>query len=69
MKPQRNEKAKDEAYRIFLRFYGDVTYGTSKQCAKIAVKEIISAIDWHEFETPNKQLEFWNGVLKEIYNL
>jgi len=28
----------------------------AKQCALIAVDEIIGAIDWHEFETPNKEL-------------
>lgn len=36
------------------------------ECCLIAVKEIESAIDWHEFETPNKEIEFWNKVKSEI---
>jgi hypothetical protein len=41
----------------------------SKQCALIAVNEIIEAIDWHEYETPNKQINYWLDVRKEISNL
>jgi hypothetical protein len=41
----------------------------SKQCALIAVNEIIEAIDWHEYETPNKELNYWLDVRKEINNL
>jgi hypothetical protein len=40
-----------------------------KQCALIAVDEIIDAIDWHEFETPNKEINYWLDVRKEINNL
>jgi hypothetical protein len=38
-------------------------------CAIMAVNEIIEAIDWHEFETPNKELNYWLDVRKEISNL
>jgi uncharacterized protein (DUF169 family) len=68
MTPQ--EKAKElveKYYQSNLNYW--FNKNTSKKCAKIAVQEIISAIDWHEFETPNKELEFWNEVLKEIDNL
>jgi len=41
----------------------------AKQCAIIAVDEILQAIDWHEFEVPNKQLEYWQEVKQEINNL
>jgi hypothetical protein len=41
----------------------------AKQCALIAVDEIIGAIDWHEFETPNKELTYWQQVKHEINNL
>jgi hypothetical protein len=41
----------------------------AKKCALIAVNEIIEAIDWHEFETPNKQINYWLDVRKEISNL
>jgi len=39
-----------------------------KNCALIAVNEIIDAIDWHEYETPNKELNYWLDVRKEIEN-
>ena len=35
-------------------------------CSLIAVDEILDAIDWHEFETPNLQMWFWDAVKKEI---
>ena len=35
-------------------------------CAFIAVDEIIHVIDWHEFETPNEELNYWNKVKEEI---
>jgi len=69
MTPQRNEKAKDEAYRIFLRFYGDVTYGTSKQCAKVVVKEIIEFSENGCMLCKQSKREFYQEVLKEIDNL
>ncbi len=40
--------------------------GQCKQCALISVNEIIDAIDWHEYETPNKELNYWLDVRKEI---
>ena len=39
------------------------------QCALIAVDEIIEAIDWHEFETPNLHFWFWDSVKKQIKRL
>lgn len=41
----------------------------AKKCALIAVDEIIEAIDWHEFETPNKQLEYYQQVKQELEKL
>jgi len=40
-----------------------------KICARIAADEIIDAIDWHEYETPNKELNYWLDVRKEIEKL
>lgn len=40
----------------------------SKEHAIIAVERIISAIDWHEFEAPNKQIEYFEQVKTEIKN-
>ena len=42
---------------------------SAKQCALIAVNRICEAIDWHEFETPNQQLDSWNEVKNEIKKL
>jgi hypothetical protein len=51
----------------------DIVYSLSdsdaKQCALIAVEEIIHVIDWHEFETPNEELNYWNKVKQEILKL
>jgi hypothetical protein len=41
----------------------------AKKCALIAVDEIVIAIDWHEFETPNKEIEYWQEVKQEIEKL
>lgn len=41
----------------------------AKQIAKIAVDKILLAIDWHEFEVPNKQIEYFEQVKTEIENL
>ena len=38
----------------------------AKQCAIIAVNHIMHVIDWHEFETPNEELNYWNQVKEEI---
>ena len=35
----------------------------------IAVEEIIKAIDWHEFEHPNDEFDFWLTVEEEIEKL
>ena len=38
-------------------------------CAVICVDEIMHVIDWHEFETPNEELNYWNRVKLEIQRL
>ena len=48
---------------------GYMLYNSAKQCALIAVDEIIDAIDWHEYEVPNDQLKFLFEVIKEIEKL
>ena len=37
--------------------------------ALVAVNEIIQAIDWHEYEMPNNETNYWLDVRKEINNL
>jgi len=41
----------------------------AKQCALIAVEEVLKAIDWHEFEQPSSLLLYWNDVKEEIEKL
>lgn len=38
----------------------------SINCAIIAVEAILDAIDWHDFETPNKQIDHWQQVLNHL---
>lgn len=40
-----------------------------KKCALIAVDEIIEAIDWHYYETPNNEIQYWEQVRQEIEKL
>lgn len=67
--------SKDKAKELVDRFYSErsrddlplTIYWTSAICcALFAVDEIIDAIDWHEFETPNKEINYWLDVRKEI---
>lgn len=60
------EKAK-ELVDKYIQTNGNAFF--AKQCALIAVDEIIDAIDWHEFEVPNDQLKFWFEVIKQIEEL
>jgi hypothetical protein len=38
-------------------------------CALICVDEICEAINWHEFEVPNEEFNYWNRVKLEIQRL
>jgi hypothetical protein len=62
---------KDKAIELVNKFS---TVGLQQReegiaCAMIAVNEIIDAIDWHEFEMPNNETNYWLMVRKEIENL
>jgi hypothetical protein len=37
--------------------------------ALIAVDEILQAIDWHKFETPNVEIDFWQEVKNELLKM
>ena len=41
----------------------------AKKGALIAVDEIVDAIDWHYYETPNNEIEYWQEVKQEIEKL
>ena len=65
------DKAKelvDKMWNIDER-YGSIGFNEAKQCALVAVDEILDAVDWHEFETPNEELNYWNQVKEEINKL
>jgi len=67
------EKAEELLDRMLgIAYQHDCTgneYLVAKDCALIAVDEIIEAIDWHDFETPNKELQYWQEVKQEIEKL
>ena len=52
-----------------LGYIKEMDLNLSKKIALIMVDEIIDAIDWHEFEHPNKEFDYWYEVKKEIDNL
>lgn len=68
MTPQEKAKELVDKYAFV-----EIAYYTSKfevkQCAMIAVDEIIDSINWHPLEYPNKEIIFWNEVIEEILKL
>lgn len=70
---------KEKALELFYKFSKKVSREfvsdsfisatIAKQCALIAVNEILKAIEWHDFETPNFEIEFWQEVKSEIEKL
>lgn len=63
------EKAEELIDKFMPHSSGNSNNNEAKECALIAVDEIIDAIDWHEYEVPNDQLKFWFEVIKEIEKL
>jgi hypothetical protein len=67
------EKAKEIFDKMY--FVDDVMgnypmcFDTAKKCALIAVDEILQAIDWHKFETPNVEIDFWQEVKNELLKM
>ena len=61
------EKAQELLDKMSTPEHIDV--GSARYSALIAVDEIIKAIDWHDFETPNKQFEYWQEVNRELETL
>jgi hypothetical protein len=68
---------KDKANELVNRFKYLIPHPTeqyldideAKQCALICVAEICEAINWHEFEVPNEEFNYWNRVKLEIQRL
>jgi len=59
------EKAKE---LIDLFYYPTLRWALihAKECAIKCVDEILNEIDWHDFETPNEQINYWQQVKQEI---
>lgn len=59
---------KQESLRLINLFsnVGLQTRSEGVECAKLCVDEIINAIDWHDYEVPNKDIEYWQKVKKAI---
>ena len=57
----------DKYYIICQEFTEEIQCSIqAKQCALVAVNEIIEAIDWHYYETPNNEIEYWQEVKHEL---
>jgi hypothetical protein len=60
---------KEKAARLVELFWAGVqafSLVEAKEAALVAIDEIIDAVDWHEFEMPNTELEYWTEVKQEI---
>jgi len=59
-----------KAREILGKFYElAITYYTAKECAKIAVNEIIETLNWNDIYTDEVQIKFFEEVLTEIDKL
>jgi hypothetical protein len=63
------DKAKELVDKFMPHSNGNSNNNEAKQCALIAVDEICEAINWHEFEVPNEEFNYWNRVKLEIQRL
>lgn len=64
------EKAEELFNQADMIVYTDQDYKSQcKQVANLVCNEVLKAIDWHEFEVPNTEFEYWNKVKQEIDNL
>jgi hypothetical protein len=75
MTPKEKALSIVNTYRMIL-MDEDTDCGNEILCTSIAIKnalvainEIIQAIDWHEYEMPNNETNYWLEVRKEINNL
>ena len=66
---------KEKAQELFNKFFRNIMgYGprereTAKQCALIAVDEIMKAIGWNEMELGVDRDNYWTEVKQEIEKL
>lgn len=60
---------KSELLNKFLEIINDgqddeILFRQLNMCVDIVINEILDAIDWHEFEVPNKEIEYWQETKK-----
>jgi hypothetical protein len=61
---------KEKAQELFNKMYEYAIFDeAAKQCALIAVDEIIEAAEWYEFDYHYKKVEYWREVKQEIEKL
>ena len=61
----------NQAHELIMKFYlseKGISKAMAKRLALLHIKLLLEAIDWHEFETPNKEFERWELVKTEIEN-
>lgn len=63
------EKAELLVDKFYPMFDSSARLSIAKSCALIAVDEILEAIDWHFYQTPTNEIEYWQEVKKEIHNI
>jgi hypothetical protein len=70
--------AQEKAKELFCKFMPDLvnemgvndsTFEININFSLIAVDEILQAIDWHKFETPNVEIDFWQEVKNELLKM
>jgi hypothetical protein len=68
-------EAKEKAKELFQKMTPDDNsthpkiFGHAKQCALIAVDEIMKATSWHELEEGVERDNYWDEVKQEIEKL
>jgi hypothetical protein len=65
MNPKEKAKELIEKYQ-FVCIQNYTSMHEVKRCVLIAIDEICEAIDWHEFDHPNEEWDYWNRVKKEV---
>jgi uncharacterized protein (DUF2164 family) len=70
MKPEEKAKELVEKFRRYISADEDLEYEYSKQCAIIAVEEVIEELSEHQYSNEiDISKDFWNEVKNEINNL
>lgn len=63
------EKAKELYDKMYYCFQGNIDDYTAKQCALIAVDEMLKHMSFHFGQISLSTLEYWNQVKHEIEKL